>query len=100
MLRREWLLAVAVVGASLWGPSLARANTPLDLGEMRVALRTATNEENAFLESVVKMARTGQLPADIVESSFLWARKKPRNKFQYFKQALIFLAAQRGILLK
>ena len=67
---------------------------------MRVALRTTKDEENGFLESVVKMTHDGDLPANLVESTFLWARKKPKNKFEYFKRALVLRAADRGIQLK
>jgi hypothetical protein len=33
------------------------------------------------------------------DSTFLWARKKPRHKFQYFKQALTVRAAGIGVTL-
>jgi hypothetical protein len=35
----------------------------------------------------------------LVQSTFLWARKKPYRKFQYFKYGLFLRAAQRGIRL-
>ena len=69
----------------------------LDAGTMKVALRTATPEEDGFIDYVLTLVDQKILPVDLVESTFLWAKKKPRNKFQYFKRGLILRAAQRGI---
>jgi hypothetical protein len=72
---------------------------PLDADTMRAALRTATPEENGFIDYVIKRVNKGTLPQDMVESTFLWARKKPQRKFQYFKQGLIVRARDAGIKL-
>ncbi len=71
----------------------------LDPDVMKVALHTATPQEGGFIESIVARVDAGTLPLDLVQSTFLWARKKPRKKFFYFKQALILRAADRGIKL-
>jgi hypothetical protein len=71
----------------------------LDANVMKVALRTATPQEQGFIDAVVARVDKGTLPLDMVQSTFLWARKKPRKKFFYFKQGLILRAADRGIKL-
>ncbi len=97
MLRRDWIAALCAFGLSLLGSQPAWAATHLDANAIRVALRTATEEESGFIDGVVELARKGDLPPDLVESTFLWARKKPKHKFQYFKWALISRAAAIGI---
>ena len=69
----------------------------LDAKTMKVALHTATPEEGGFIDYVLALVDRGRLPVDLVESTFLWAKKKPRNKFQYFKRGLILRAKKRGI---
>jgi hypothetical protein len=66
---------------------------------MKVALRTATPEDDGFIDRVLKLVERGTLPLDMVESTFLWARKKPQRKFQYFKYGLLARAQQQGIAL-
>ncbi len=73
--------------------------SPLDANTMRVALHTATPEEDGFIDRVLALVDQGVLPLDMVESTFLWARKKPQRKFQYFKFGLTQRAQQQGIAL-
>ncbi|MCE5269374.1 MAG: hypothetical protein LLG00_15975 [Planctomycetaceae bacterium] len=64
---------------------------------MKVALHTATPQENGFIERVLDRVQRGTMPLDLVKSTFQWARKKPRKQFYYFKQGLILRAAEQGI---
>ena len=89
-------LALVFVLLAAAGSRTAEAE-PLDADVMKVALHTAAPEEDGFIDRVVDMVNRGILPADLVESTFLWAKKKPRNKFQYFKRGLILRASQQGI---
>jgi len=73
--------------------------SPLDADTMKAALHTATPEEDGFIEYVLTRVDKGTLPLDLVQGTFLWAKKKPRRKFQYFKQGLIVRAQQQGISL-
>lgn len=92
------LAAAALVGAGLLSPAPA-GTTGLNAAEIKAGLRTATPEENGFVERVVALAQAGTLPPQLVESTFQWARKKPNFRFQYFKRGIIIRAAQRGISL-
>ena len=73
--------------------------------QMKVALRTDTQEEDGFVEDVVdrvtneKRPRTERLPAEMVEGTFQWARRKSRLRFQYFKRGLTLRAAKIGVRL-
>jgi hypothetical protein len=85
------LLAVTMVPAAEAGV--------LDPDVMKIVLHTSTEQENGFIEYVMGRVDKGTLPLDLVQSTFLWARKKPRKKFFYFQQGLILRAADRGIKL-
>ena len=71
---------------------------PFDADTMRAALHTATPEEDGFIDKVLANVDKGVLPADMVESTFIWARRKTRHKFQYFKAGLIFRRRRRASL--
>ncbi|MGD0518708.1 MAG: hypothetical protein ABSA26_14330 [Thermoguttaceae bacterium] len=72
--------------------------TPLDAKTMKAALRTTCIEEGHFIEYILHKVDKGKIPADLVYSTFEWARKQPyKHRFQYFKQALIVRAAKIGI---
>lgn len=71
----------------------------IDPDQIKAILRTTTDGENAFVDQVVKMVNAGTLPREIFASTFIWARKKPKHRFQYFKSALIARAAEAGITL-
>jgi hypothetical protein len=80
--------------------SKANANTPrFDAETMRVALRTTGVEENGFIDRVLGKVRKGILPSDLVDSTFQWARRKTRHRFQYFKYGLIIRANAMGVKL-
>lgn len=78
-------------------PQSAQAADWLNAELLKAALHTATPEEDGFIEHVVGLVERGKLPAQIVQSAYLWAQKRPKYRFQYFKRAVIYLAAQRGI---
>jgi hypothetical protein len=90
------LLAVLAV------PIVCRAQIPvpvprLDAKTMKAALKTATPEEDGFIDGVVDLVERGRLSRSLVVSTFVWARRKPRWKFQYFRFGLIVRARWRGI---
>jgi hypothetical protein len=71
------------------GPSL---QTALEKG-----LRARRPVEFAFIASVVQMVDDGTLPQSVVQTSFLWARKKRPYPFVYFRQSLKVQAQQIGV---
>ena len=90
-------ITLALVFA-LMAAHVARADE-FDPEQIKAALHTATEEEGGFIDNAVSLVKAGTLPRDIFASTFLWARKKPRRKFQYFKQALTLRAAEVGVQL-
>ncbi len=98
-MRRAHFVVLALVGILLSvGVRTADTAAPvLDAETMKAALDTATPEEDGFIERVVALVEEGTLPPKLVHSTFLWARKKPRHKFQYFKRGLILRARRIGI---
>jgi len=97
---RTWLAApIVLMALATWLTPDAAASDVLDADLIKVALKTATPEEEGFVETAVALARAGILPPSLVESTFQWARKKPHRKFQYFKRALLLRAAEQGVRL-
>jgi hypothetical protein len=92
-------LAVGSLAATTSTTTKKKQPNPLDAKTMKVALHTATAEEGGFIDMVLAKVDDGTLPLDLVQSTFLWAKKKPYRKFQYFKYGLLLRAAQRGISL-
>jgi hypothetical protein len=102
MVMNKWQVSLGVVFAVLlmaWADAPA-SDVHLTADQMKVALRTATVEENGFIQSVLDAVDLGVLPEELVQSTFLWARKKPKHKFQYFKYGIILRAAEIGVTLK
>ena len=92
------LIVLVALLAACWSRP-ARADN-LDPDQIKAILRTATPAEDRFIDRTVHMVKAGKLPADMFESTLQWARRKTRNRFQYFKRALILRAADAGITLK
>jgi hypothetical protein len=87
-------LALALVAAV----AVRAADTSsLDAGVMKVALHAATPGEEKFIDNVLTLVEKDVLPIDLVQSTFLWAKKKSNHKFQYFKRGLILRAKEQGI---
>lgn len=83
----------------LWAAASQAAAQALDAEKIKAALRTARPEEDGFVDRVLRLVQQGKLPAKLVYTTFVWARSKPRLKFQYFKRAMILRAARFGIRL-
>ncbi len=93
------MTSISFLATAFGGPGEAVGGTRLDAATIKAALRTATPEEGGFVEHVLQLTNDGVLPPDLVDSSFQWARKKPRHRFQFFKRALTVRAANLGIAL-
>mgnify|MGYP001201345304 FL=1 len=84
-----------------WLQRTCWADTPewLNPEVLKASLHTASPEEEGFIAYVVELVKAGRLPPELLQSAYLWAKRKPKYKFQYFKRAIIQLAAARGIRL-
>lgn len=101
-MERRLFLAMICGGAgwiTLSSRPLSAADDGLDPEVLKSSLRTATPEENGFIEYVVGLARAGRISPKIVQAAYLFAKTKPKHRFQYFKFAVIRLAAEEGVRL-
>lgn len=107
MTQRALLAAFASLCAlpALVASALAAGSSPGTPGGVQVdlkvrlekGLRARLPSEFAFIAKVVSLVNEGELPLKLVDRTFLWARKKPKNRVQYFKRALRILAARIGV---
>ena len=97
--RKSITLTIVLFLLAIFLAGRAWAEPKFDAGVIKAALHTTALEEEGFVDRVVKMTNEGKLPAELLERSFVWARGKPKHKFQYFKRALIVQAADMGIRL-
>ncbi len=95
------LASIPSVTAGLAG-NVSRAQTArLDLSELKeqltFGLRARGSRDHLFIDRIVAMVRTKKLSLEMVESTFLWARRKQPYPFPYFERALRIRAAEAGI---
>jgi hypothetical protein len=65
---------------------------------LTTGLKARRPEDVEFVERVAEMVRTGQLPAKVVDSTFLWAiRRRQSYPFPAFQKALRIQADRLGI---
>ncbi len=88
---------LVVVAGMLAGSVSALAESPLTGEKMVVALRPDTLVDRDFINYSAAVMEAGLLREALVESTFLWARDKPRHMARYYRQALILRAADEGI---
>jgi hypothetical protein len=103
------LVALALVATLGGRPTSVLADSPSsqpvapggpDLRTMlEKGLRARRPVEFTFIDDVVQMVDAGTLPESIVQTSFLWARKKRPYPFPYFRQSLKVQAQQIGVSL-
>ncbi|MCH8922677.1 MAG: hypothetical protein IIA67_05960 [Planctomycetes bacterium] len=75
-----------------------RVNVSPDLQKnLEDDLQARQPKEFAFIARVIELIEAGTLGEPVVRSTFLWARKKPRRKFQYFERGLRYRATKMGI---
>jgi hypothetical protein len=95
---RLWLCLAAILATLLAGTARAD-DLQLDPEQIRAALHTTAAEEQGFIDRTVGMVEAGKLPRDMFVSCFIYARRKTRRQFQYFKAALTTRAAEIGVTL-
>jgi len=99
--RKISTLFVLMAILALRPSSPAEAASRLDADTIQAGLRTAADDEVAYIRFVVALVDQGRLSRRLVESTFQWARRQPvfQKRFQFFKSALITLAARQGVRL-
>ena len=71
------------------------------LGErLKTGLKVRAPADTAFCDRVAELVRTGALPAQLVDSTYLWAVRRGRNyPFPAFERALRLKAEKLGVRL-
>lgn len=65
--------------------------------QLEAGLKARLPSEFAFIARVIAMVEAKQLPFDLVQSTFMWARVKKPYPFPYFEHGLRTRAAKQGI---
>jgi hypothetical protein len=65
--------------------------------QLETGLLARTPDEQAFVAKVVALVDSGDLPVSLVQSTFLWARRKKPFPMPYFERALRLRANAVGI---
>ena len=89
--------AIAVGLAQAQIVSTGGAIVPTLKQQLQVGLLARTPEEQAFVDKVVAMVDSGDLPFSLVQSTFLWARRHRPYPMQYFERGLRVRAHELGI---
>jgi hypothetical protein len=121
--RRKFALAVAILLAAIGGVALRaqqpdapvrpsdardRAGRQISLrNQLRVGLKAVTKADFAFIDLVVQKVEDGTLPRRLVDSTFLWARRRVvtrstnyrKRPMVYFQPALVLRARAVGVQL-
>lgn len=82
-------LALSLSLVVSWVTTTQGATTPLDADRIKAGLQTTSLEEDGFVDRALRMVEEGKLSAQLVQSTFVWARPQPQHRFQHFKQGLI-----------
>lgn len=78
-------------------PTMSGAKIASLQDQLEKGLKARLPREFAFIDRVVSMVEANQLPYDLVQSTFLWARVKRPYPFPYFEAGLRTRAARLGI---
>lgn len=105
MLLRRLLVCFALGLPALVAPARAddlppagRATSIED--RLKAGLRTRLPEEEAFVDRVAMLVRTGRLPAKLVDSTYIWAiERRKEYPFPAFEKALRLQAGKLGVRL-
>jgi hypothetical protein len=92
------LLGISVAGlANAQIVSSGGVVVPTLRQQLQTGLLARTPHEQEFVDQVVALVDTGELPLSLVQSTFLWARRHRPYPMQYFERALRVRASDVGI---
>ncbi len=92
-------LVASLIPASGRAADMGTSTTPKLKDTLEKGLKARLPSEFAFIREVVDKVDDGTLPRSVVESTFLWARRKPQHPFEYFQQGLKVRAEKLGVSL-
>ncbi|MEX0936225.1 MAG: hypothetical protein WDZ59_00080 [Pirellulales bacterium] len=90
--------AGATSSGSAASQKLAAEKTADLKDRLEKGLKARRPVEFEFIDKVVAHVESGELPVDLVDRTFFWARKRePVRPFQHFERALKILAKRIGV---
>jgi hypothetical protein len=98
-----WIIVLGALLGSFAGLANAQivssggAVVPTLRQQLQTGLLARTPHEQEFVDQVVTMVDTGELPLSLVQSTFLWARRHRPYPMQFFERALRVRASDVGI---
>ncbi|HEY2894076.1 MAG TPA: hypothetical protein VGJ16_07680 [Pirellulales bacterium] len=95
------ILLAQTVRAHGQQPAVAAGGvTGLDLQtQLEKGLLARRPVEFQYIEQIVALVDSGDLPRDMVTTTFVWARKRPTRQLQYFQFALATRARKLPVVL-
>ena len=93
----SWALMVAALRADDPVVGAGGLSSKLDYtSQLNMGLKARRPVEFAYIQQVVALVDDGELPKELVDTTFVWAYKKPTRRLQYFQFALRARANQLG----
>ncbi len=101
-------LATLPIGAQQsTGPTGTQGRKVALVDQLRVGLKVKTKADKVFVNAVVLAVQQGKLPRRLVDSTFLWARNRSKQRsgkrqlrpMIYFQPALTLRAKRLGLIL-
>lgn len=100
----RWIAILVLVPAAALAAPPTRPAPTAATGEfatlserLKVGLRVKAPADSAFCDRVVELVRTGRLPAEVVDSTYLWSVRRGREyPFPAFERAIRLKAARIG----
>jgi hypothetical protein len=101
MRRRTFLLlAMAAPTAARAAEPAARAAIASLEDRLKAGLKVRAPADVAFCDRVIEAVRAGEIPAQVVDSTYLWAvRRGKKYPFPAFRQAIRVKAERLGVTL-
>lgn len=98
---RTLLVAALLAVGGLPAPALLSPLQAAETADLKTRLEKDLEarlpSEFAFINLVLARVEQDVLPRSLVNKAYLWARRKPRFKMQYFERAMRVLAKREGI---
>lgn len=102
------LLITIALGMPLGQAALAAEPAPIDGGgvagltlktQLEKGLKARRPVEFAYIDQIIKLVESGELPRSMVTSTYLWAQRRSSRQLQYFQFALAARAKKLNVKL-
>jgi len=89
MLKNSSTVPVSLLAGLLVSTTAHAGKVQFDAEKIKAALQTVTLEEKGFVDRALRMVDEEKLSPELVQGTFVRARKQQRLKFQQFKFGLL-----------